>query len=110
MHPLAAKLFHENFGMLLVSKTENLVPLLLPNHGMSVPRKRQAVCSAEFLDFLVVRAGALLFNEADPVRETAFRRPFKARLTMLWTQHRPRVSQYKPVIATLEITRTWSFQ
>src|SRR6266850_7536570 len=79
MHPLAAKLFHENFGMLLVSKTENLVPLLLPNHGMSVPRKRQAVCSAEFLDFLVVQAGALLFNEADPVRETAFRRPFKVR-------------------------------
>ena len=71
MHPLAAKLFHENFGMLLVSKTENLVPLLLPNHGMSVPRKRQAVCSAEFLDFLVVQAGALLFNEADPVRETS---------------------------------------
>src|SRR6266850_5237510 len=110
MHPLAAKLFHENFVMLLVSKTESLVPLLLTNHGMSVPRKRQAVCSAVFLDFLVVRAGALLFNEADPVRETAFRRPFKARLTMLWTQHRPRVSQYKPVIATLEITRTWSFQ
>src|SRR6267142_3530409 len=71
MHPLAAKLLHENFRMLLVSKTENLVPLLLPNHGMSVPRKRQTVCSAEFLDFLVVQAGALLFNEADPVRETS---------------------------------------
>jgi hypothetical protein len=98
MHPLAAKLFHENFGMLLVSKTENLVLLLLPNHGMSVPRKRQAVCSAEFLDFLAVRAGALLFNEADRVRETAFRRPFKARLTMLWTQHRPRVSQYQRLL------------
>src|SRR5258705_2523473 len=40
-------------------------------------------CSAELLDLLVIRAGALLFNEADPVRETAFRRPFKPRLTMV---------------------------
>ena len=55
-------------------------------------------CSAELLDLLVIRAGALLFNEADPVRETAFRRPFKARLTMLWTQHRPRVSQYQRLL------------
>ena len=83
MHPLAAKLFHKDFGMLLVSKTENLVPLLLPNHGMSVPRKRQPVRPAEFLDLLVIRAGALLYNEADPIRETAFRRPFKPRLTMV---------------------------
>jgi hypothetical protein len=78
MHPLTAKLFHENFGALLVSKTENLVPLLLPNDGMSVPRKRQPVCSAELLDLFVIRARALFFDKAHPVRKTSFRRPFKS--------------------------------
>ena len=83
MHPLAAKLFHENFGVLLVSKTENLVPFLLPNHGMSGPRKRQPVCPAELLDFLIIGAGALLFDKADPVWEASFLRPFDPRLTMV---------------------------
>jgi hypothetical protein len=37
MHPLAAKLFQECFGMLLFGEAKNLTPLLFPNDGMTVP-------------------------------------------------------------------------
>jgi hypothetical protein len=33
MHPLAAKLFHKDIRMFLIGKTENTVPLPLPNNG-----------------------------------------------------------------------------
>jgi hypothetical protein len=62
MHPLAAKLVHKRFGMRRFGEAKNLVPLLFPNDGMPVPRKREPVCSAEFLDPFVIRARALLFN------------------------------------------------
>jgi hypothetical protein len=37
MHPLAAKLVHKRFGMRRFGEAKNLVPLLFPNDGMSVP-------------------------------------------------------------------------
>jgi len=42
MHPLAAKLFHENFGMLLVSKTEAV--RFPPALGLALPFTRACGC------------------------------------------------------------------
>jgi hypothetical protein len=61
MHPLAAKLFHKEIRVFLFGKAENTVPFPLPNNGVAVFRKREAVHPAELPVFLKVRASALLF-------------------------------------------------
>jgi hypothetical protein len=82
MHRLAAKLLHEPLRMRLSGKAEYLIPFLLPDNGMAVFRKREAVCPAKLAVLLKVRACALLLDQSDPVREASLCRPLYARLPM----------------------------
>jgi hypothetical protein len=58
MHSLAAELSHERMDVLLAPKPKDLVPLPLPDNGVTEARQRQPIQRAELADLFILCAGA----------------------------------------------------
>jgi hypothetical protein len=75
MHRFPAKLFAEDFSVLLVGEHEHLVVFAPPSNGVSVPGKRKPPVSAKFPELMKVLARALVFRKSDPMWKIIVRCP-----------------------------------